>query len=277
MGWMAFQDASSLSAAPWETKPAEIESVGVDEHLGDQLPLDLVFRDEKGQFVSVAQLFSGSRPVILSFNYSNCPMLCNLQISGLVDVLRKLDWSAGQEFDVVSVSIDPLETAQRAGQTKQRYLQAYGRPGTGDGWKFLTGSAPAIAKLTKAAGFRYHYVAQRREYAHTAVFLVCTPTGKISRYLYGIEFPQRTLELTLVEASEGKIGTALDQIILFCFHYDSATGRYAPAARTIMQMGGLATVFALSLTLITLFRRERTQRQHDANGMSSSMMGPQPS
>lgn len=253
--------ARADAALPWEKVPDELAQGGVDEHLGAQLPLDLVFRREDGQFVSLSQVFSGNRPVILSFNYSNCPMLCNLQLQGLVNVLRDLEWSAGTQFDVVSISIDPLETPQRAGQTRQRYFQQYGRPGTGSGWRFLVGGPKEIRTLTNAAGFKYQYVTERREYAHPAVFLVCTPSGRISQYLHGIEFPKRTLELALVEAGEGKVGSTLDQFILFCFHYDSKTGQYTPAARNLMKLAGLATLFALSMVIITLLRRERLARR----------------
>ncbi|MDF1746467.1 MAG: SCO family protein [Gimesia sp.] len=237
-----------------EKAPKDIESLDVIEHLDSQLPVDLKFQDSSGKQVTLGDYFKKDRPVILSMNYSNCPMLCSLQLTALVRGLRDLEWSADQQFDFVSVSIDPKETYQRANLTKQKYFKEYNRAGTADGWHFLTGEQPAITKLAKAIGLQYKYVEERKEYAHPAVLVVCTPDGRISRYLYGIQFPETTLKLALVEASEGKIGSTIDRFLLFCFHYDETSGRYAPTALNIMKIGGFATVFIITVVVIPYWR-----------------------
>ncbi len=244
-------------AHPETELPQQLADVGVREHLGESLPLGTVFTNDRGQQVTLGSLCSGKRPIILSMNYSNCPMLCNLQLSGLVNCLKDLDWSAGTEFDVVSISIDPLETPTRAKETKDRYITEYDRPKTASGWHFLVGSSKSIAAVTEATGFRYKYVRERKEYAHTAVFMLCTPDGKLSRYLYGIKFDPQTVKLSLFEAGEGKIGTAMEQFLLFCFHYDPSTGRYGPAAVRAMQFGGAITVLLIGSALTFAYRRER--------------------
>lgn len=239
-----------------EDLPDGVQGVGVDEKLGAEVPLDLKFRDERGRVVGLAELFDGDRPVLLSLNYSGCPMLCRVQLNGLVAVLKEMKWTTGQEFDVVSVSIDPLETPTQANLTKQRYVKDYGRPEGAGGWKFLTGSEENIRALADAVGFRYKYVESRQEYAHTAALMVCSPEGVVSRYLYGVMFDPQTVRLSLVEASEGKVGSTVDRILLFCFHYDETEGRYGPVARNIMAAGGAVTVLAMFLGLAPFwFRR----------------------
>ena len=237
-----------------EKAPKSIESLDVIEHLDSRLPVELEFQDSSGKHVKLSDYFKKDRPVILSMNYSNCPMLCSLQLTALVRGLRELEWSADQQFDFVSVSIDPKETFQRAHLTKQKYFKEYNRAGTADGWHFLCGEQPAITKLAKAIGLQYKYVEERKEYAHPAVLVVCTPDGRISRYLYGIQFPETTLKLALVEASEGKIGSTIDRFLLFCFHYDETSGRYAPTALNIMKIGGFATVFIITVVVIPYWR-----------------------
>lgn len=250
--------------------PKSIESLDVIEHLESELPLDLEFQDSSGKQVKLADYFKKDRPVILSLNYSNCPMLCSLQLTALVRGLKELEWSAGEQYEFLSVSIDPQETYQRANLTKQKYFKEYDRPGTGDGWHFLCGQQAAITTLAEAMGVKYKYVAERKEYAHPAVLLVCTPDGKISRYLYGINFPEQTLKLALVEASEGKIGTTIDRFLLFCFHYDADSGRYAPTARNIMKIGGFATVFILTVVLIPYWRGRKGRQDLELAANSSN-------
>ena len=234
-----------------------LEGVGVDEKLNADLPLDLKFRDSTGKSLALADLFVAERPVILSLNYSDCPMLCQLQLNGLVDGLRDLTWNAGVEYDVVSVSIDPLETAQRARQTKQRYVKAYGRPKAAAGWRFLTGDKRAIESLSDSVGFRFRYVPERKEYAHAAAIIICTPEGRVSRYLYGVLYPPQTLKLSLVEAGEGKVGSTLDRVLLFCFHYDATSGKYAPVARQILKFAAGITLTAIIIGLIPAWARKR--------------------
>lgn len=235
--------------------PEEMQGVGIDDKSGDQIPLDLRFRDENGQAITLADVFTGQRPVLLSLNYSDCPMLCTLQLNGLVTSLRELKWDAGREFDVVSVSVDPLETTVRAKQTEQKYVEQYARPGSAGGFRFLTGNQKNIRKLADAVGFRYKYVPDTKEYSHTAAEIVVSPEGMVSRYLYGVMYDPQTVRLSLVEASDGKVGSPLDRIIMFCFHYDETKGRYAPVARRVMSLGAGVTIFAMAVGLLPYWLR----------------------
>ncbi len=241
-----------------EPAPQVLNEVGIDEHLGAQIPLDLRFRDENGAEVTLASLFPGDRPAVLSLNYSDCPMLCTLVLNGLIDGLEQLSWTPGQQFDVISVSIDPLETPQRARLTKQRYLRDYGRPETASGWHFLTGNQESIKRLADAVGFRYKYVEKDKQYAHAAVVMICTPQGRMSRYLYGVQFPEQTLRLSLVEAGEGKVGSTMDKVLLYCFHYDAEAGRYGPVARNLMKLGAGMTCMMVLLALIPYWLHKRS-------------------
>lgn len=248
------------SEGPTTTLPNQLTGVGVDEHPGAQLPLDATFLNDRGVPTSLRQICGGTRPIILSLNYSNCPMLCNLQLTGLVRSLQQMDWTVGEQFDVVSVSVDPLEQPTRAAATKQRYVQEYGRAGSAAGWHFLVGNAASIQSVTSSVGFRYQYDTARKEYAHPAVFVMVTPDGRISQYIYGVEFKPQTLRLQLVEASGGKIGTTFDRILLFCFHYDASAGRYTVAARNVMSAGGAITALVLGAFLGRYFYFERLSR-----------------
>ena len=237
--------------------PRRLAGVDVKEHLSSPVPMDLGFADESGKPVTLKDYFDGSVPVILTMNYSNCPMLCSLQLTALVEGLKKVDWTAGKEFRMVTVSYDPTETPALAQRTKARYLAQYGRPGAESGWHFLHGSENNVKALAKALGISYSYNEARKEYAHPATVIFATPSGKIDRYLYGLDYPDKTLRLSLVESSEGKIGTTVDQLILFCFHYDANEGRYAPVARNIMRAGAGVTVFLLAGFLTVLWKREK--------------------
>lgn len=252
--------ASAALAQRIDPLPKELEGVTVEEHLDAQLPLDTRFVNDSGQTITLGELFDGERPVILSLNYSNCPMLCRVQLNGLVEAVSEWQWTAGQEYKIVSVSIDPRETPARAKETKEKYLQQYGRPQSGDGWHFLVGDQEAIDRVASTVGFGYRYVKDRDEYIHAAVVMICTPEGRISRYLYGVTYDLQTLRLSLVEAAEGKIGSTLDQVLLFCFHYDATKGRYGPTARNLMKVGGLLTVLVLGGVLVPYWWR-RSQRQ----------------
>jgi len=240
--------------------PRRLVGVDVKEHLSAPVPMDLGFEDENGKPVTLKDYFDGSVPVILTMNYSNCPMLCSLQLNALVDGLKKVDWTIGKEYRIVTVSFDSTETAELAHRTKARYLAQYGRPGSEGGWHFLHGSESNVQAMAKALGITYHYNEARKEYVHPATVVLTTPNGKIDRYLYGLEYPQKTLHLSLVETSEGKIGTTVDQLILFCFHYDANEGRYAPVARNIMRAGGGATVFLLAGFLTVLSKRDKKRK-----------------
>jgi protein SCO1/2 len=234
--------------------PQALEEVGVSEHLDAKLPMDLEFRDENGDTVTLGQFFDGERPVILTLNYYRCPMLCGLMLNGMVDGLEQMKWTAGNEFEIVTVSINPLETPALAREKKQNYLKRYDRPSAASGWHFLTGNEPEIQRLAETVGFSYKYDPEQQQYAHPAVMFVCTPDGHVSRYLYGIEYPPKRLKLALLEASEGEIGSTLDQIVLYCYHYDPSNRRYSPVAMNIMRVGGgaAASVLAVALGLFWL-------------------------
>jgi len=241
--------------------PEELQQVGVTEHLDGQVPGELEFVDSQGKPVTLGQFSDGRRPLLLTLNYSNCPMLCSLQLNGLFEGMKGMKWDIGREFDMITVSIDPLETPERASMTKQKYLKLYRRPGAAEGYHFLTGSEENIQKLAEAVGFRYKYVPQTRQYAHAAVTMVLTPDGRVARYLYGVQYDPQTLRLSLLEASEGKIGSTTDRILLFCFHYDAEQGRYGPAAFRLIQVGGGLTVVMLGGAIWILRRREKTKAQ----------------
>lgn len=251
---------SRAEAQRKEPLPQELEGVGVTEHLDQSIPLDLEFRDSSGKPVKLQQFFDGKRPVLLTLNYSDCPMLCSLHLNGLFDALKRMPWSMGDQFQMITVSINPLETSERARMTKQKYLQVYQRAGAAEGWHVLTGREEDIKKLADTVGFHYRYSQDTRQYLHAAVTFVLTADGRLSRYLYGVQYEAQTVRLSLLEAAEGKIGTAADQILLFCFHYDAERGRYGPAAFRLMQVGGGVTVLFLGGLVWVLRRREKTKK-----------------
>lgn len=250
---MAWQDPN----APASFNP--VPQVSFDQQLGAQLPLDLTFTDETGKSVQLRQYF-GDKPVILSLAYYDCPMLCTLVLNGLVRTLRALSFSAGNEFTVLTVSFDPREKPPLAAQKKQTYLESYRREGAEAGWHFLTGNADAIQKLTSTVGFHYTYDQQAQQFAHASGIMIVTPQGKISHYFYGIEYAPRDVRLGLVEASAGKIGAFVDQVLLLCFHYDPAAGKYGVVILRFVQGAGLLTMMLLGLYVFTMLRRERRQQ-----------------
>ena len=249
----------SAQTIPASTLPSALRGVGLDQKLGAQVPLDLVFRDEQGDPVSLERYFGG-RPVILALVYYECPMLCSLQLSGLVRSLRALTLNPAEDFEVVTISFDPGETPAVAAQRKAAYLERYARAGAENGWHFLTGAEESIQALTRAVGFRYAYDPKTDEYSHAASIAVLTPEGRISRYFYGIEYPPRDLRLGLVEASGNRIGSFVDQVLLFCFHYDPLEGKYNFAIMNGLMVGGLATVFILGGFVISALRRDRRNK-----------------
>jgi protein SCO1/2 len=239
-----------------EPLPPEMRGVEVIPHENAKLPLDLAFIESDGRHVKLGQFFDGKRPVILTMNYSTCPRLCSLQLNGLVNAMREMPWDLGKQFQIVTVIIDPLESPERARLAKSGYLNSYGRPGSAAGWHFLTGHDEDIKKVAEVVGFGYRYIPQERQYVHPAVLILCTPDGRVSRYLGGIQYDPQTLRLALVEASEGKVGTAFDQVLLYCFHYDATAGRYGPAAFHWMQIAGGLTVVVLGGMMLVYWRRE---------------------
>jgi protein SCO1/2 len=248
--------ASWAAAQPAQEKPSVLRDVGYDQRLGDSVPLDLTFRDEAGRPVSLRSLFRG-RAVVLSLVYYECPMLCTLTLNGLGSALSVLTFDVGKDFDVVTVSFEPKETAALAAAKKKAYLARYRRPGAEEGWHFLTGDAPAIAALTSAVGFRYAWDAETRQYAHPAGLVVLTPDGRIARYMYGVEYAPRDLRLALVEASQRRIGNPVDTVLLYCYRYDPTRGRYAASVLRLVRLGGVVTVLGLAAFVLVSLRRER--------------------
>lgn len=264
--------ASPAAAQLLSETPAELQQVGVVEHLETEIPLELDFVDSSGREVRLGDYVDGQRPVLLTLNYYKCPMLCTLQLNGLVEGLKELDWTPGQEFELVTVSINPLETPSLARLKKQSYIKEYGRPSAAAGWHFLTGVEDNIRRLADTLGFGYRYDEEQDQYAHAAVLFLITPDGKVARYLYGIEYPARELRLALLEAADGAIGSAIDQLILYCFHYDPSTRRYAPVAMNIMRVGGGLTAVLLGTTLGLFWVRDarRRRRSRDTDDPSGS-------
>jgi protein SCO1/2 len=235
--------------------PTPFQRLGFDQRVGRQVPADLVFRDETGRAVRIGDYF-GKRPVVLDLVYFGCPMLCPLNLEGLARSLKGMSFDAGQEFEVVVVSFDPRETPPMAAAAKREALARYGRPETAGGWHFLTGGAEPIRRLTQAVGFRYFYDGQARQFAHAAGIVLLTPRGVAARYLYGIEFPPRNVRLGLVEAAGNRIGSPVDQVLLYCFHYDPVQGRYSAAALRIVRLCALLGAAGLGLMIVLLRRRE---------------------
>ena len=239
--------------------PKPLQDVGVDEKLDAALPLPLLFKDERGRDVTLGSYFKPGRPVILTLNYYRCPMLCTLELNGLVEGLKELAWSPGDEFQVVTVSIDPRELPPLAAAKRVEYLTELGRPSAEAGWHFLTGSAASIGALASAVGFRYQYDADTDQYGHAAAIVLATPDGRVSRYLYGVRFDAPSLKMGLLEASHGKIGSAVDRFLLYCYHYDAERGRYVLAAVTLMRAAGALTVLVLGSVVGTFWLRERAR------------------
>ena len=262
----AFTAAVPAVAQLADQVPPQLEEVGIEEHLDAKIPMNLEFRDEYGAVVTLGDYFDGEKPVILTLNYYKCPMLCGLQLNGLLDGLMELDWTPGQEFEMVTVSINPLETPALATEKKQNYMKRYERPSAAKGWHFLTGREPEIRQLASTLGFGYTFDRKTGEYAHAAAIFVSTPDGRVARYLYGIEYPPRRLRLALLEASAGEIGTTIDQFILYCFHYDPSSRRYSPVAMNIMRLGGGATALILGLSLGGYWLREARRRKKSDKG-----------
>jgi protein SCO1/2 len=248
-----------------EAAPDALKDIGVTEHLGSKLPLDLTFTDDQGQTVTLGKYFNGKKPVILQLGYLGCPMLCSLVSQGTVDSLRKLSLTAGQDFEIVFVSIDPKEDYKLAADKKDTYVQDYHRDGSRDGFHFLVGKQPEITKLADAVGFKYKWVEDVQQYSHPAVVMVASPEGKLTRYLYGVKFQDQTMRLSLVEAADGKVGNTIDQIILTCFHYDGKQGKYAMVAINMMRVGGALTVLVLGTVLVLAFR-QNARREPTAAG-----------
>jgi len=246
---------ASLSFSAELSLPPQLEGIGIEEKLGRQIDLDLTFTNEKGYQVPLRSFFKKDKPVILNLVYYACPMLCNLVLNGQTQVLREIPWTPGEEYEIVTISIDPTEMFDLAVRKKQMYLESYGKPAPG--WHFLTDYQGNVKRLASQVGFNYRWDDSSKQFAHAAAITFLTPEGKVSRYLYGIRFKQRDVRLALTEASESKLGITIDKILLFCFHYDPAARSYVIFARNLMKVGGALTVFILAAILFGLFRGER--------------------
>ena len=235
--------------------PKQLQNVGFEPQLNAQLPLDLTFRDESGRDVQLRQYF-GHKPVLLALVYYGCPMLCNQVEQGVVGSLKMLSFNAARDYEVVFVSFDARETPDMAAKKKAAALAHYGRPETASGWHFLTGKEEQIHALTSAANFRYSFDEKNNLFAHASGIMLFTPDGRISRYFYGVEYPSRDVRLGLVDASAGKIGTPIDHLLLFCFHYDPETARYSATILKIIRLGGILTIFSIVAGILIFRRRD---------------------
>jgi protein SCO1 len=223
-----------------------LTQIGVDQRLNAQLPLDLVFHDESGKDVRLGDYFH-SKPVILSLVYYECSMLCSMTLNGLTEAMRALSFDAGKQFEVLTISFEPKDTPAIASAKKASYLKEYGRSGAASGWHFLTGSRESIKSLTNKVGYRYKWDPYTNQWAHVSAIMILTPQGRVSQYLYGLEFSARDVRLSLIEASQNKIGSIVDHIVLYCYHYDPATGKYGLVIMSVVRLAGFGTVFALAL------------------------------
>lgn len=234
--------------------PNAVKNVGIDQRLNEQIPLDAVFKDEQGHDVRLGQFFK-DKPVVLSLVYYTCPMLCNQVLNGMLGSFRQVSFNIGEQFEVVTVSFDPRETPDLAAAKKSTYIKAYNRPGAEASWHFLTGNEANIKRLTESVGFRYVWDDQTSQFAHASGIMVLTPEGKLARYFYGIEYPAKDLRLGLVEASQNKIGTPVDVLMLYCYHYDPATGKYGAVVMNIVRLAGGVTLFLIVGLLLVLRKR----------------------
>lgn len=238
-----------------DTRPAALREIGIDQRLGESLPLDAPFKDENGRAVVLGDYF-GKKPVVLVMTYFECPMLCTLVLNGLTRTLKTMAFEPGKEFDVVAVSFDPQDTPELAAKKKATYVAEYGREATAAGWHFLTGDEAAIARVATAVGFHYKWVPEEKQFAHAAAIMIATAEGRLARYLYGIDYAGRDLRLGLVEAADHKIGSAVDALLLFCYRYDPATGKYGAIVLNLVRVGGVATVLVIGAFMTVMFRRE---------------------
>jgi protein SCO1/2 len=253
--------AATVSAQIYGTPQTQVyapsrllQAVGINQKMNAQIPLDLPLADESGQDVTLRQYID--KPVILALVYYQCPSLCNMVLNGVLSSAKRLDMTAGKEYEVIAVSFDPRETPQMAAAKKQTYLKDYRRQGAEQGWHFLTGPETSSKTLAAAVGFRYVYDAMTNQYAHSSAIMILTPAGRVARYFYGIQYPPRDLRLGLVEASNEKIGTPTDQVLLYCFHYDPTTGKYALVIMNVLRLAALITLGALLTFMFVMFRRD---------------------
>jgi protein SCO1/2 len=247
---------SGLMSPPANTRPPRLENVGIEQHLDAQVPPGLTFVDDSGEPVKLGDYF-GKKPLILNLVYYNCTMLCGEALAGLASAMRLIKFDVGNEFDVITVSFDPRETPQMAAAKKKDFVDRYGRASAAQGWHFLTGQQDSINALTKAVGFQYRYDPKTNQYAHATAIMVLTPQGRISRYFYGVDFPPKDLRMGLVEASQSKIGNAVDAVLLYCYHYDPETGKYGAIIGNILRLAAAATIVLIGGLILILWRLDR--------------------
>lgn len=248
-----------------------LKKVDIEQRLNNQIPLDLKFRDETGREVRLAEYFAKGKPVALTLVYYECPMLCNQVLNGAVGAFQALSFTAGKEFEVVTVSFDPREGPELAARKKETYLRRYKREGAEAGWHFLTGDKASIDALAESVGFHYVWDEQSQQFAHASAVMVATPQGRLSHYFYGIDYAPKDLRLALVEASEGKIGSPVDSLLLFCYHYDPAAGRFAPVMGVLRAAGVLTVV---GLVAFILYLRRKSKRREEVWEQELSVGGP---
>jgi protein SCO1 len=254
--------ALAMGARAEQPLPPQLDGVGVVEQLGRKVDLGLTFVNENGHVVKLGDFFHPARPVILNLVYYSCPMLCTLVLNGQTSAMSKIPWTPGQEYEVVTISINPTETSELARQKKAGYIEDLGRGGAG--WHFLTDVDGHVKKLADQVGFHYKYDEKIQQYAHQAAIMILTPGGAVSRYLYGIDFRPRDVRLALTEASEGKFSLSVDRLLLFCYHYDPLARSYVPFAANVMKAGGVVAVLMLAGFLWVLWRGERRAPRREA-------------
>lgn len=252
--------SQGIMSPPASVRPSYLENVGIEQRLDAQVPPDLAFIDDAGRSVKLGDYF-GKKPLILNLVYYNCTMLCGEALAGLAGAMKMMKFDVGNQFDVVTVSFNPQETPEQAAAKKKEFVKRYGRASAESGWHFLTGPADSINALTQAVGFQYQYDPQKNQYAHATAIMLLTPQGHISRYFYGVDFPPKDLRMGLVEASQGKIGNLTDQVLLYCYHYDPATGKYGAVVSNMLKLGGALTILLLGALLFILFRLDRIARR----------------
>jgi protein SCO1 len=246
--------------------PKTLEKVGIEQKLNEQLPPDAVFKDENGNAVKLGDYF-GKRPVILALVYYECPMLCNEVLNGLTGTLKSLSFDAGKDYDVIAISFDARENDKPdlAKNKKESYMKRYGRPGTENGWHFLTGTQDEIDKVTKAVGYNYQWDEKTNQFAHAGGIMFTTPEGKLSRYLYGIDYAPKDVKFAVMESAENRIGNPAEQLMLYCYHYDPATGKYGLSILKVIRLGGIITLLGLGAMLFVFWRRGKAKNEFVAD------------
>ena len=246
--------SNGIMSPPPNVRPPGLKNVGIQQNLNQQIPPDLTFTDDLGRKVRLGDYF-GQKPLILNFVYYGCPMLCGEELSGLESALRVLKFDLGKEFEVITISFDPKDTPESAAKKKEQFLRRYKRPGAERGWHFLVGQPGAIDAVTKAAGFQYEYDEKTGQFAHSTAILVLTAQGKIAQYYYGIDYPPKDLRLALVEASQNRIGNLVDELLLYCYHYDPEKGTYSATVMRVLRLMAVATMLCVGALLLVMFRR----------------------